>query len=298
MKPSDKIEDVVKKMSFKVGPEMDRDLWAETLKAQNEFHKMMLTPSQHNIWRIIMKSPVTKIAVAAIFVIACLAGVLVFNRTSGIALADVLDKFEQIKAYSCRMSAVFSNKDIEDMPVSESTMLISQAYGSKMNIEINHPLTGESSAMRIYILPNQGTITTLMPDEKKYSQVHYDKETAERSRQGMDPREMLEQILDCEHISLGRSTIDGIECEGFQTTDPSYAGGSLGRAVIRIWVDVETKLPVRMEVNKGDEKTGFVHIALTDFEWNVPFDEADFEPVIPDDYTTGQPMLQMLPPAK
>jgi len=150
----------------------------------------------------------------------------------------------------------------------------------------------------IYMLPHKGTITTLMPNEKMYSQVEYDKETAEASQQGMNPREMLEQILKCEHTSLGRSTIDGIECEGFQTGDPSYAGGALGQATIKIWVDVETKLPVRMEVNKGEEKTGLVQVALTDFEWNVTVDAAEFEPIIPDDYTPGQPMLQMLPPSR
>lgn len=297
MNSADKIKRLFEKAELGINPDTDEKVFQDVFQAQKKITENAPAPPV-NIWRITMKSPITKFAIAAVFVIACLTGVLVFNKTSSIALAEVLDKFEQIKVYSCRMSATFSNKDIENMPVSESTMLVSQTFGSKMNIEINHPLTGESSVMEIYILPNQGTITTLIPNEKKYSQVHYDKETAERSRQGMDPREMLEQILDCEHTSLGRSTIDGIECEGFQTTDPSYAGGSLGQAAIRIWVNVNTKLPVRMEVSKSNEKTGLMQITLTDFEWDVPVDEADFEPVIPDDYTTGQPMLQMLPPDK
>ncbi len=298
MKPSEKIENVVKKMSFKAGPEMDKNLWAETLKARNEFQKTVLVPSQHNIWRITMKSPITKIAVAAVLVIACLTGVLIFEKTSGIALAEVLDKIEQIKTYRCRMSATFSNKDIDNMTVSQSTVLMSQTFGSKMNIEITHPITGESMVQEIYILPNKGTITTLMPNQKKYSQVNYNKESADASQQGMNPQDILEQILKCEHTSLGCSTIDGIECEGFRTTDPSFTGGALGQATIKIWVDVETKLPVRMEVNKGNEQKGLVQIALTDFEWNIPVDAADCEPVIPDDYTPGQPMLQMLPSGK
>jgi outer membrane lipoprotein-sorting protein len=87
MKPSDEIENVVKKMFFKAGPEMNQHLWAETLKSRNEFHKMMLTPSQHNIWRIIMKSPIVKISIAAVLIIACLIGLFLFNETTGSAWA-------------------------------------------------------------------------------------------------------------------------------------------------------------------------------------------------------------------
>jgi hypothetical protein len=298
MTSAEDVKQYFRKSTLSTKRERHEAIFEKILCAYNQSEKAEPISNRLDIRSIFMKNPITKIAIAAVVVIACLTGVLVFNKTSSIALGEVLDRIEQVEAYCCRMSAVFSNKDIEDMPVSQSKMLISQTYGSKMNIEINHPLTGESSTLEIYILPPKGTITTLMPNEKKYSQVHYDKETAERSGQGMDPHEMLKQILDCEHTSLGLSTIDGIECKGFETTDPDYAGGSLGQAVIRIWVNINTKLPVRMEVNKGNEQTGFVQIALTNFEWDVPVDDGDFEPVIPEDYTPGQPMLQMLPPAK
>ena len=62
MKPADEIENVVKKMSFKAGPELDKDLWTETLKVQNEFRKTILAPGQQSIRRTIMKNPITKLA--------------------------------------------------------------------------------------------------------------------------------------------------------------------------------------------------------------------------------------------
>ena len=80
MRPADKIENVVKKMSFKAGPEMDKDLWAEASKAQNEFHKTILAPSQHHIGRIIMKSPLVKFAIAAVLIIACLIGLSLWRN--------------------------------------------------------------------------------------------------------------------------------------------------------------------------------------------------------------------------
>lgn len=297
MKAADKIKQFFKDAELSINPDTDEKIFEDVHQAQQK-SKEDLPALPENVWRITMKNPITKLTIAAVVTIACIIGVLMFSGTSGIALAEVLDQIEQVMTYRCRMSATFKNQDINEMPVTQATILISQTFGTKMNIEINHPLTGESMVQVIYMLPHKGTITTLMPNEKKYSQVKYDNETAKESQQGMNPQEILEQILKCEHTSLGRSTVDGIECEGFQTTDSGYAGGALGQATIKIWVDVETKLPVRMEVNKGEEKTGLVRLALTDFEWDVPVDAADFEPVIPDDYTPGRPMLQMLPPSK
>jgi hypothetical protein len=110
-------------------------------------------------------------------------------------------------------------------------------------------------------------------------------------QQNYDPGSMLKQILDCEYKSLGRSTIDGVEVEGFQTTDPNYLAGMMGQADVKIWVDVKTQLPVRseMDMQMGDMQIrGVVH----NFQWDYPVDAATFKPVIPADYTTlpGGPM--------
>jgi hypothetical protein len=38
-----------------------------------------------------------------------------------------------------------------------------------------------------------------------------------------------------------------------------------------------------------------VQVAAHDFEWDVPVAAAEFTPVIPDDYTPGQPLMQIVP---
>ncbi|MBN1360716.1 MAG: hypothetical protein JW993_09000, partial [Sedimentisphaerales bacterium] len=51
-------------------------------------------------WRMTMKNPMTKFAAAAIVVLACLIGTFLWKGTgSGIALADVLTRLEQVTAY-------------------------------------------------------------------------------------------------------------------------------------------------------------------------------------------------------
>src|SRR4030042_520990 len=134
MRSADEIENVVKKMSFKAGPEMDKDLWAETSKAQNEFHETTLAPSQHSIGRTIMKSPLTKIAIAAVVIIACLIGLSLWRTTgSGIALADVLARMEQVKAFRSQWSRKATGEDPNKPYSSETrgTYLIYQQYGGE-----------------------------------------------------------------------------------------------------------------------------------------------------------------------
>jgi hypothetical protein len=107
-----------------------------------------------------------------------------------------------------------------------------------------------------------------------------------------DPRSRLnlKEILKYKYESLGRSTMDGIEVAGFRTTDPNHWGGKNPQGDIKLWVDVKTLLPVRYdnlvseEVNNRGDKMS-THYAMHDFQWDIPVDAAEFEPVIPDDYT-------------
>jgi hypothetical protein len=83
--------------------------------------------------------------------------------------------------------------------------------------------------------------------------------------------------------------IDGINVKGFQTTDPAHSMSKhYGKADVKVWVDAETRLPVRSEAFLAGEVDGGVreHRVLDNFQWNVPVDAAKFEPNIPDDYTT------------
>jgi hypothetical protein len=242
-----------------------------------------------------MKSRITKLAAAAVIFVAVLAGLPLLDSEQGVVLADVLAKIEQVRAYRCQMNATFKSPDIDEKSISQATILTSDVFGTKTTIELNHPLTGQSMIQEIYVLPPQKTITTLMPNEKKYSELEFDEASFEGWREQNDPRTIIKRILECEHISLGRSTIDGIEVEGFSTSDP---GGPMGQAEVKIWVDVETKYPVRIEVRKNAGNDTYMCITIHDCQWDVPVDAMEFKPVIPDDYTPGRPMMQMLPGKK
>ncbi|MFC1761321.1 hypothetical protein ACFL6U_04490 [Planctomycetota bacterium] len=113
----------------------------------------------------------------------------------------------------------------------------------------------------------------------------YDDTLLERTqRQNNNPEYMVQRLLECEYTHLGKSKIDGIAVEGFRTTDPALMGGMMSDLVFTIWVDQETRLPVRseMEMNVGEQ----VHMkgSTHSIQWDVSVEASLFEPKIPDDY--------------
>ncbi len=244
---------------------------------------------------MIMKSPLTRLAVAAAVLIACGIGLSLWRTTaSGIALAEVLARMEEVQTYRLKVSTAWQIEGAESKPTAEATMLVSRTLGQKVTMQVRHPITGQSMLEEVYGLPHERTVITLMPNEKQYSKIEVDEATLEQWQRENDPRYLVEQVTKCKHTRLGRSVVDGVEVEGFQTTDPnSWGGRSVTGGEIKIWADVETRLPVRIEMGKGEPGKGRLQVVAHGFEWNVPAEAAEFTPVIPDDYTPGRPLMQL-----
>jgi hypothetical protein len=298
VRPVENINELIKKLQLKASADLDRRVHEDISRALTEPRKTKSAPPEPNIWRIIMKSPITKLATAAVVIIACVIGLSLWRTTgSGIALADVLARVEQVKAYRCQWSTKVTGEDPNKPYSSErrGTRLISQEYGSKGKIEQLDPNGGWSMFVEGYIFPDKKTGIFILHKQKKYCRIELgDDDFAERLWQNSDPRTYLKKILACKYESMGRATIDGIEVEGFQTTDPNLEGNSENKVEVdvKMWVDAKTRLPVRYDSTTayfdqmGDKIIKHVHIVLHDFQWDVPVDAAEFKPVIPDDYTS------------
>jgi len=255
----------------------------------------MVSKRPINIWNIIMKNTMTKLAVAAVVVIACLTGLSLWKNTgSGIALADVLARVEQVKTYSFQQSIKMTGAD-PNKPYSlerRGTSLMSHEYGWKFKMEQLDPNGGWSTFKEGYTLPDKKTMILIMPKEKKYSRTEFDDRWTEQSEERA-PRTWIKRILACKHESLGRSTIDGIEVEGFQTTDPNWLVDVEGKVEVdvKMWADAKTRLPVRYDFTRayfdpmGDNIIKHEHAAMHDFQWDVPVEASEFKFVIPDVYT-------------
>jgi hypothetical protein len=286
MRSADDIKRLFKNAELGISPDADKRVFEDVLKARWKTKEgSTLTWSR---WRMTMKNPITKLAVAAVIAVAGIAGIVMWSHTgSSIALANVLAQVQQSTAYMYQMTWTVSGKAPTGKDINqnmESTVLIAQDYGMKMTMGMSDPNGGKAEAVETYMLPQEKTMITLMPATKQYMRMELDDTLIEKTRQqNYDLTSMLKQILDCKYESLGRSTIDGVEVEGFQTTDPNYLAGMMGQEDVKIWVDVKTQLPVRLEMDMqmGDMQ---IRAVVHNFQWNYPVTAADFTPTIPADY--------------
>ena len=278
------------RLILQLGEKLDADMAIHqnrVIEALNRYSPTARTKGL-SIWRIIMKSRMTKLAVAAVIIIAILAGLpFINNGGSGIALAKVLEKIEQTRAYMYTMEM----KTTGLMPGTQESKIIathSDDYGVKWYMENTDPNTGKTTTQEIYILPEKKMAITIMPETKQFIRMTFgDELLAKMKQQNNDPREMIKQIMKCEYTELDRTVIDGVEVQGFRTTDPDYKsalGGEATSIELTLWVDVETWLPVLMEmdINSGEQMQ--VTGATYDYRWNVPVQASDFEPNIPEDF--------------
>lgn len=284
----------IKEILNKLGAEdISADAYKIAEQTSANFSKTLSKSGQPILWEHIMKSRIIKLAAAAVIVIAVLAGLPFFSGNgSGVALADVLERIEQAQAFMYRMKMTTTGAMMSGMPAGkkmemESTIIISNEYGMKMEMTMTDPNTGQKEmTQQLYILPDKKMMISLMPEQKKYVRMEFDDDfLAMMKRQNNDPREMTKQIIGCEYTELGRSVIDGIEVEGFRTTDPAFYGGAMENLELTLWVDVEKWLPVRTEMDFKMNEQMQMHCVIYDYQWDIQVDASEFEPIIPEDFT-------------
>ncbi len=129
--------------------------------------------------------------------------------------------------------------------------------------------------------------TTVNFGDKTYSVVTYAGEGA--------PRHPLNRILFlAAHFGradrmLENAKIEGVECVDMEISAAKY-GGTPATTKDRVWFDVKTKLPVRMENVRTEDKYWQENVAkkvrvLNRFKWNPELPDDTFTPKIPEGFT-------------
>lgn len=293
MQPADDIRNVFKQAELGVNEQPDEQVFEQILQAQQE--SLRSRQAAQNKWRIIMKNPITKMSAAAVIVVGCFLGHLLLQGTdSGIALGDVLEKMNRIKVYKYQINSTTTDLQTGQLKrETQGTCLISADYGIRQSTETVDPNGSNIPLWEHYTLLHEKTTIAVFHDKKQYMQVEFTESTFdEKKKSASDPRYMVQQLMDCNYISLGQSTLEGIKVEGFQTTDPKYHWGMLGTLDVKLWVDVQTRLPVRLEIASQYKDKSKRHMVVQDFQWDIIVDAREFEPNIPQDYTsmTSEPI--------
>jgi len=295
MRSAENIKRLIKNARIVINPEIKKAGLEELIKELKKPETIGPTINKPKIWRVIMKSPITKLAAAAAIIVACVIGLSLWRTTSsGIALADVLTKIEQITAYMYQMRSTVTEQQTSTDFI--NTVLISQENGIKVTTKRIDTNNNEINSGDTYILPKLNSVIWVVHEEKMYVRVKFDGTLAFYKEEYNDPHLIIKQILSCDHTSLGQSVIDGVAVEGFRTVDSAYGGGFWGgpdfegrpeKVDVRLWVDVNTFLPVRLEEDIVMKKGKRRHDVSYDFRWNAVVSADDFKPVKPEGYMSS-----------
>jgi hypothetical protein len=287
MRPADDIEKSIKNLNITAPAEMRQRVLGDLLKLMEESKKKRPSAYQPIVWRIIMKSRVTKFAAAAVTIAALLAGIQHFTgpiHVASVAWGDVVKTVEQAESVVLRMTSMTTLRGKDEKVLStEAIAYLSTKYGSRTDTFIN----GELHEKR-YRIAGENVGYWVWPKEKRYLRRVLKQEDASEEQRKSDPREWVKEILAHDYVDLGRDNIDGTKVQGVEVHKPMMGGD---KGVVRLWVDVETNLPVRIEtqdtvVVQGKEAS--VEIVLDDFKWNTELASSVFEPDIGADYSTGK----------
>lgn len=281
MRPRENVEKVIKKFNIDVNPKKDQEIFDELRQIQAESKPSEPGISTINKWRIVMKNPITKLASAATIIVAV---TLVLYLTDGpdmatVALGEVLHNVEKMKCFTFRhkvSSKTNSGTPEETSNDTDRTTYVSAEYGLRHDVYKDGQLTG------ILYIPLSGIdVTYVMPVTKQYSIVTMSEEYMKQNNQA-SPSGLIKEFMSYEYTKLDRKKIDGVEAEGVEVNEPGFYG--FKSTVGRLWIDIETNLPVRMEI-EGIRGATETTVITYDYNWDAELDQNIFQLNIPDDYT-------------
>jgi len=267
---------------FEISPEVtanDLERVRETLTEQMSRQQ----PRGQKIWRIIMKSPITKLAAAAVIIIAVLLSVRYLGGSidgSNIAWARVLENTRNIGNYSFKYTKIERDLGIQEGGGGSQETAMWYVWKDR-GIYVEHYAHGELDH-KTYVVYDSNELILVYPKTKEYERCPL----FSSYRSGI-PREMALWLLDGNYTELGRKTINDRVYIGIENRrDPGPLTEGVDKWHQETWFDSETLLPASMEISFVIKDSNSSRMILQDqFKYGIEFPADSLDPHIPDDYT-------------
>jgi len=208
--------------------------------------------------RKIMKSPVTKIAAAAVIIIAVLTGIHYFGVSipgTSVVFADVVERLHNARTMTYTVNA---------------TTAIEIAFK-----EPGYMRTTMPGGLVSVIDWAQGKGISILPSRKQFIEMEMSNLPHDPAQQPFNVIEKLRTLPDRADEELGTSEIDGRALQGFRVTKEGV--------INTVWIDPQTRDLVRVETEFINAPG--MNVVMTDFQFDVDLDDSLFSLTPPDGYT-------------
>ncbi len=228
-----------------------------------------------------MRHPMIKLAAAAVIVMTVILGLDIVGGPDAahVAWGRVLETMETVPTVIFHMTHTTTFGE-NNTRTDESTVYDAGPHGSRIDTFIDGKLFHQK-----FLLLDQKLFYAIRPQEKVYYRMALAEDYGTEAESDT-PRLWVKTILSEDYTELGRSTVDGTVCEGVEVRNSKLLAG--GEGTIRLWVDVASNLPVRIELETMGKESGRqwpMRFVMSDFQWDVAMEESTFQPQIPDDFT-------------
>ncbi len=251
-------------------PQFDAERWKEQY-LKEEVRREKTANIRPNVWRKIMKSPITKIAAAVVVISGALIAMHFAGlSTTTVTFADVIKPI--LNAQTAILDIIIGDEEAGG-PVIHDQIKGSRIRRTISNMEDEVSII-DLKAMRILSL-------TVSKKEAAY----IDLKGLPSMPNYMDTlRNIISELQekpDFEVEELGKQAVDGQEAVGFLAKHP--------KVELTIWADPETALPVRIEQVGGQMK-----VICKNVKFDLPMDESLFSMEVPEGYTLQEAELDLL----
>jgi hypothetical protein len=301
MRPADNLSKSFKELHVPTSRQLDESVYSEISRAVEKTVDRKPEKAGLGIFRAIFKARIIRLTATAILIVAIIGLHQFRNSIKGTSIvwADVAERLEKVRSYKAKARRVHT-KVGQEGPFFEGDILryFHPDYGS-----VEESYDDGKLVMLAYCSISEKAAIAVFPENKVYCRIDLNEEllslveyTNPANTDGIMKEFGTERC-----VRLGRREIDGVRTEGFEVKDVKLLSGvpefllHVEDINIRLWVDEETLLPVRIE-GEGFF-TGLMTLfkncryeeVMYDIEYDAEIDESIFEPNIPDDYMLIDP---------
>lgn len=281
-----KIEKLIIKSRLKADAESEERILGGAIEALQRLKRTDAAGgSQPLRQRTIIRYKRAELVAAAVMIVVVLAGTCYFSGLfggSGVAWAQVDQTVEQIETFTYRQRT--TALALEE---AETVLYFSPEYGVRLGT-----YRGGKINTRKFILPAEKIIITIMPQRKKYTRTPLGQEKLNEIQERNDPRNLIKQFTSGEYTELGRCKIGGVTVYGIAASKLDLMDEIFENAAGRLWVNAQTNLPVRMELEGFSRDGTKIKMVTDEFRWDAELGAADFGPNISPDYTLSGQMSE------
>jgi hypothetical protein len=239
VRSSEDVEKLIRNAEMYCDPEVDQAVLNDLLHQLDKTQESKPAAVQPEIRRKTMRSPITKLAAAAVLIVGVSLGTLLFHSSSQITWADVLEQIRNVKTVSyllIKQSADASSDRPDSFRTIEEEYLTKDGWqatwlweGFSRFTADQVKIVGTEQLNGVETIVFAGPLTVHVPDYTGFEK----------------------------HVKAGKSFTTKVD------SGKNFAGEA------RVWVDSQSAIPLRLVIEYTDDKDIRHRTTFKDIQWNA-----------------------------